>query len=178
MAHFALISLFDTSFEFISFSLLAFAVRFILSTMVVTSHSAFTSSSASSLSTEQADLQSRLREAEAFIHANSPGNAPEALSKAPSFPLNLGGSGMVLPNMRVASTCATVGFDVRVVANSGKSVDKRDGLMNFNPTFGGLTASDFASCVAGGKITASMDERDSLMFDDNEYSRNVTSLDG
>ena len=50
--------------------------------------------------------------------------------------------------------------------------------MNFNPTFGGLTASDFASCVAAGKITASMDERDSLMFDDNEYSRNVTSLDG
>ena len=121
--------------------------------MVVTSHSAFTSSSASSLSTEQADLQSRLREAEAFIQANSPGDAPEALSKAPSFPLNLGGSGMVLNTTRVASTGVMVGFDVRTMANSGKLVDKRDGLMNFNPIFGGLTASDFASCVAGGEIT-------------------------
>ena len=166
-----MISLFDSSFEFITFSFLASAVPFLLSTIVVTSPSVFISSSASSPFTEQGDLQSRVREAEAFIQANLPGNALKPLSKTQLFPFNLGGGGMVLPVMRTASTIATVGVDVRSAANPGKSVDEQDG-------FGDLIASNFSSRVAGGEIITSMDERDSLIHDDNEYSHNSDSLGG
>ena len=84
--------------------------------MVITSH----------LSTEQADLQSHLRETEVFIQVNSPGTASESLAEAPSLAPNLGTTGgMVLPTTRAKFTGTTVGFDILAAANSGKSVDER-----------------------------------------------------
>ena len=120
-----------------------------------------------------------MREAEAFIRVNSPGTAPGSLVETPSFPLNLGvGGGMVLPIMRTSSMGATVGIGMLVAANSGKSVDERNELGNLNPTFGGLIASNFDSRIASGEITENAEDHDSLMYDNNEYSRNISSLGG
>ena len=121
--------------------------------MVISSPSAFTSSSASSLSGEETDLQSRLREAEAFIQANSPQNEPGSLAEAPSFPINLGSGDMTLPAIRAPSTGNAIALNMLPVATSGKSVDQLVGLGDVNPTFGGMSASDFTNRVASGEIT-------------------------
>ena len=85
---------------------------------------------------------------------------------------------MVLPTMSAASPGATVGFDMRRSANSGKSVDEQDGFMDLNPTFGGLTASDFVSRVAGSDIMENANDRETVMQDPDEYIRNLGSLGG
>ena len=134
-------------------SLIAFAVGFFSSTMVISSPSAFTSSWASSLSGQQSDLQSHLREAEVFIQANSPRSAPGSLVEDPSFSIILGTSGMAPPVMSAPSTVNGIALNMIPATNSGKSVDKLVGLGEANPTFGGLSASDFARRVTGGEIT-------------------------
>ena len=114
-----------------------------------------------------------------IIQAKSPGSAPKSLSDAPPLPLNLGGGGgMVIPTMRVTSTGATAGLDTLAVTNSGKLVYERDGLEDLNPTFGRFTASNFASHVDCGEITGNMYDRDSTLYHQDEYSRNVASLGG
>ena len=82
----------------------SFAVIFLFVHNSFSSPLYFTSSSASSLLCEKIDQQSRLRETEAFIQANSPWSVPGSLAEAPSFPNNLGTCGMVLPSMRAPST--------------------------------------------------------------------------
>ena len=146
--------------------------------MVIFSSSDFTSSSASSLSGEQTDLQSCLREAEAFIQENFPRNAPGSLAEAPPFSINLGSGGMALPAMRAPSTGNAITLDMLPAANSGKSVDQLVGLGDGKPTFGGMSASDFTDRVASGEIT----EGDRLMdyrgHHQDEYPRNIASLGG
>ena len=85
---------------------------------------------------------------------------------------------MILPTMRVASTGATVGLDVRPVANSGESVDEQDGFMDLNPTFDKLAVSDFAIRVARSDITEDVDDSEAVIQDPDEYIRNLASLDG
>ena len=47
---------------------------------------------------------------------------------------------------------------------------------NLNPTFGRLIDFDFASRVTGIEITENVEDPESLLFENKEYSRNVTSL--
>ena len=91
-------------------------------------------------------MQLRLREVEAFIQANSPRSAPGSLADVPSFPINLGTGGMVLPSVREPSTGNNIALNVLPAANSGKSVDQLVGLGDVNPTFGILSASDQVQC--------------------------------
>ena len=121
--------------------------------MVISSPSAFTSSSTGFISGEQSNLHACLRETEAFIQSYSPRSAPGSIAEVSPFPVNLGGGDTALPATRATSAGKHITFDTLPVDNSGKPVDKMVGLWNTNPTFGGLTISDFASCVAGGEIT-------------------------
>ena len=57
---------------------------------------------------------------------------------------------MALPTTRATSMGNTIIFRMLPAANSGKSVDKMVGLGDGNRTFGGLTASTFASRIDGG----------------------------
>ena len=81
---------------------------------------------------------------------------------------------MVLPSVREPSTGNNIALNVLPAANSGKSVDQLVGLGDVNPTFGILSASDFASRVADGGIT----EDDGLLDYIGDYSRNLASLSG
>ena len=81
---------------------------------------------------------------------------------------------MVLPSVREPSTGSNITLNVLPAANSGKSVDQLVGLEDVNPTFGILSASDFASRVADGGIT----EDDGLLDYMGDYSRNLASLSG
>ena len=146
--------------------------------MVLSSPSALTSSSTSSLSGEQIDLQTRLREAEAFIQANSPRSAPVTLAEAPSFPIDLGTGGMVLPSMRAPSTGNTIALDMLPADNSGKSVDQLVGLGDVNPTFGDMSVSDFTNRVARGDITEGDGLMDYRSYEQSDYSRNIATLGG
>ena len=47
---------------------------------------------------------------------------------------------------------------------------------NLNPTFGRLIDFDFASRVTGIEITENVEDPESLLFENKEYSRNVASL--
>ena len=51
-------------------------------------------------------------------------------------------------------------------------------MEDLNPTFGRFTASNFASHVVCGEITGNMHDRDSTLYHQDEYSRNVASLGG
>ena len=85
---------------------------------------------------------------------------------------------MVLPATRATSTGNVIAFDTLPVANSGKSVDEMIGLGDTNPTFGGLTASDFTSYVVEGEITEGDQLLEYTIHDQSSYARNVASLSG
>lgn len=83
---------------------------------------------------------------------------------------------MALPTMRVPSTGNTIALDILPAANSGKSMDEWLNNGDANPTFRGLSASDFTSRVAGWQITEGDGSMDYSNYDEGDYSRNVTSL--
>ena len=56
-------------------------------------------------------------------------------------------------------------------------MDESVGLEDDNPTFGGLSASDFTSRVAGGEITAGDGLMDYGNYDGG-YSHNIASISG
>ena len=55
-------------------------------------------------------------------------------------------------------------------------MDEIVGLGDVSPTFGGLTASDFASRVAGSESTEGDGLLEYNIYDQGDYSRNVASL--
>ena len=138
--------------------------------MVISSPSTFTTSSTSSISGKQSDLHTCLRETEAFIQANSLRSAPGSLLEASPFLVTLGGGGMDLPAMRATSKGKTIAFDRIPAANFGKSVDETIGLGDANFTFGGLTASNFTSRVAGGEIMEGNELLECNVYDQGLFS--------
>lgn len=101
---------------------------------------------------------------------------PGSLVEAPQFSINLRSGGMTLPTMRAPFMEDDIVLNMLPVANSGKLVDELVGLGNDNPTFGCLSASDFASRAAGWEIIEGDGLMDVGIYTQGVYSRNCLSL--
>ena len=85
---------------------------------------------------------------------------------------------MALPVMRSPFTGKHIVFDVLSATNSGNSVDEMVELGDKNPSFGDLTASDFASRVVCDEITKGDRLLNYNEYDQGSYFRNFVSISG